>query len=223
MIKVISIDELTQLIHKHGLRQYLVDLITTLKADFLRWQEFDKIPRPAFHVPDGVIELMPIADKELFAYKYVNGHPKNPLKNKQTIVATGQLSKVSDGQPVLISEMTVLTALRTAATSALATDYLARKDAKTLALIGTGAQSDFQALAAAIVRDIKTIRYHDIDHGAMRRFEKNMQAYDFELVPCQSNEEAVKDADIITVCTACKAHAVVIENSWIKPGVHLMA
>lgn len=221
MIKVISVDELTQLIHKHGLRRYLVDLMAMLKADFLRWQEFDKIPRPAFHVPDGVIELMPIADKELFAYKYVNGHPKNPLQNKQTIVATGQLSQVSDGQPVLISEMTVLTALRTAATSALATDYLARKDAKTLALIGTGAQSDFQALAAAIVRDIKTIRYHDIDHEAMHRFEKNMQAYDFELVPCQSNEEAVKEADIITVCTACKAHAVVIKGSWIKPGVHI--
>lgn len=221
MIKVISVEKLAELIHKHGLRQYLVDLMTTLKGDFLRWQEFDKIPRPAFHVPDGVIELMPTADKELFAYKYVNGHPKNPLQNKQTIVATGQLSKVSDGHPLLISEMTVLTGLRTAATSALATDYLARKDANTLALIGTGAQSDFQALAAAIVRDIKTIRYHDIDPQAMRRFEKNMQAYDFELIPCASNEEAVKGADIITVCTACKAHAVVIENSWIKEGVHI--
>ena len=216
-----SVDKLVELIHKHGLRQYLVDLMAMLKGDFSRWQEFDKIPRPAFHVPDGVIELMPTADKELFAYKYVNGHPKNPLQNKQTIIATGQLSKVSDGHPLLISEMTVLTGLRTAATSALATEYLARKDAKTLALIGTGSQSDFQALAIAIVRDIKTIRYHDIDSQAMRRFEKNMQAYDFDLIPCNSNEEAVKGADIITVCTACKAHAVVIENSWITPGVHI--
>lgn len=42
MIKVISVEKLAELIHKHGLRQYLVDLITTLKGDFLRWQEFEK-------------------------------------------------------------------------------------------------------------------------------------------------------------------------------------
>ena len=221
MIHVISVENLSALIHRHTLKQFLLDLIKIMKADFARWNEFDKIPRPAFHVPDGVIELMPIADKQLFAYKYVNGHPKNPLDNKQTIVATGQLSKIADGHPLLISEMTVLTALRTAATSALATDLLARKNAQTLALIGTGAQSDFQALATALVRDIKTIRYHDIDKNAMHRFEKNMAAYDFELVPCQSNQAAVKGADIITVCTACKAHATVIENCWIHPGVHI--
>ena len=221
MINVISVDKLAELIEKHTLSQFLLDLIKSLRSDFVRWQEFDKIPRPAFHVPDGVIELMPTADKTLFAYKYVNGHPKNPLQNKQTIIATGQLSKVSDGHPLLISEMTVLTALRTAATSALATDLLARKDAQTLALIGTGAQSDFQALATKLVREIKTIRFHDIDPDAMKRFERNMSAYDFELIPCSSNEEAVKGADIITVCTACKAHAVVIKDQWIKPGVHI--
>nr|WP_208123291.1 ornithine cyclodeaminase [Facilibium subflavum] len=220
-MNVISVENLAEIVHKHTLKQFFLDLIAALKEDFVRWDQFDKIPRPAFHVPDGVIELMPTADKELFAYKYVNGHPKNPLQNKQTIIATGQLSKVSDGHPLLISEMTVLTGLRTAATSALATDYLARKDAKTLALIGTGAQSDFQALATALVRDIKTIRYHDIDPKAMHRFEKNMKAYDFELIACDSNEEAVKGADIITVCTACKAHAEVIKDDWIKPGVHI--
>ena len=164
---------------------------------------------------------MPTADKEFFSYKYVNGHPKNPLQNKQTIVATGQLSSVADGHPLLISEMTLLTALRTAATSALATDLLARKNATTLALIGTGAQSDFQALGAHSVRDIKTIRFHDIDTVAMQRFTKNMQLYNFELIPCASNEEAVKGADIVTVCTACKDHVDVIMDSWIKSGVHI--
>lgn len=223
MVKIISVEHISALIKRHTLAQYFIDLIAMLKNDFLRWQEFDKIPRPAFHVPDGVIELMPVADKELFAYKYVNGHPKNPRQNKQTVVATGQLSKISDGYPLLISEMTVLTALRTAATSALASDYLANKNASSLALVGTGAQSDFQVLATAIVRDIKTIRYYDIDAQAMRRFEKNMQAYDFELVPCSSSQEAVQSADIVTVCTACKAHAVVIENDWIDLGVHINA
>jgi ornithine cyclodeaminase len=196
-------------------------MITQLKEDFIRWEEFDKIPRPAFHVKDGVIELMPTADKTNFGFKYVNGHPKNPFENKQTVVATGQLSKTYDGYPLLLSEMTVLTGIRTAATSALATDLLARKNSETLALIGTGAQSDFQLLATKLVRDIKTVRYHDIDPAAMDRFEKNMKAYDFELIRCESNEEAVKGADIITVCTACKAQVTVIENSWVKEGVHI--
>ncbi|MFZ9034658.1 MAG: ornithine cyclodeaminase [Francisellaceae bacterium] len=221
MINVMSVKDLVKLIHKHGIESYLLDLMKVLKRDFARWNEFNKIPRPAFHVPGGVIELMPIADHEYFAYKYVNGHPNNPLKNKQTIIATGQLSRVDDGHPLLISEMTVLTALRTAATSAIATDLLARDDAQTLALIGTGAQSDFQAIATALVRNIKTIRFHDIDAKAMERFARNMSAFDVELVPCASNEEAVKGADIITVCTACKAHAEVIKNNWIKPGVHI--
>jgi len=221
MINIISVDDLTKLIHKHTFDKFLLDLIATLKQDFIRWEEFDKIPRPAFHVPGGVIELMPIADKELFSYKYVNGHPNNPLQNKQTIVATGQLSKISDGHPLFLSEMTVLTALRTAATSALATDLLARKDATTLALIGTGAQSDFQALGTRLVRKIKTIRFHDTDPLAMQRFEKNMRNYGFELIPCSNNEEAVSHADIVTVCTACKQHVNVIMDSWIKPGVHI--
>ncbi len=221
MVNVLSVEKLAELIHAHGLKGFLLDLMQQLKNDFIRWDEFDKIPRPAFHVADGVIELMPTADKEFFAFKYVNGHPKNPLQNKQTVIATGQLSRVDNGYPLLMSEMTLLTALRTAATSAIAIDYLARKNAQTLALIGTGAQSDFQAIATALVRDIKTIRYHDIDPAAMKRFEKNMQAYDFNLVACASNEEAVKNADIITVCTACKAHATVIENSWVQAGVHI--
>ncbi len=221
MIKVISVEKLTELLERHSLDQFLLDLIQQLKHDFLRWEEFDKMPRPAFHVPDGVIELMPIADKTLFSYKYVNGHPKNPLQNKPTIVATGQLSSVADGYPLLISEMTLLTALRTAATSALATDLLARQNATTLALIGTGAQSDFQALGTGLVRDIKTIRFHDTDPKAMQRFMHNMRAYNFELIACKSNEEAVREADIVTVCTACKQHVDVIMDEWIKPGVHI--
>ena len=222
MVNVLPVEALAQLVQKHGISRYLQELMETLRGDFARWHEFNKMPRPAFHVPDGVIELMPTADSEYFAYKYVNGHPRNPLEsNKQTVVATGQLATVSDGYPVLVSEMTTLTALRTAATAALATDLLARQKAETLALIGTGAQSDFQALATALVRDIKTIRYHDTDPAAMARFYDNMKGRGFTLVPCHSNEEAVQDADIVTVCTACKKHVDVIKESWIKPGVHI--
>ena len=221
MIRILTVEDVAALIAKHSLDQVLLDLIQMLKADFSRWNEFNKIPRPAFHVPGGVIELMPIADNEYFGYKYVNGHPQNPESGKQTVVATGQLSKVKDGYPLLMTEMTVLTALRTAATSALATDLLARKDAKTIALIGTGAQSDFQTLAHKLVRDIETVRYYDIDPDAMTRYQKNMAPYGLELIACNNAEEAVDGADIVIICTACKNHVDVIMDAWIKPGVHI--
>lgn len=221
MVNVASVDDVVKLLKVHGLDNYLRDLMQRLKGDFSRWQEFDKIPRPAFHVPGGVIELMPVADKQHFSYKYVNGHPQNPEVGKQTVVATGQLSRIDNGYPLFISEMTLLTALRTAATAALASDYLARKDAQTLAMIGTGSQSDFQVLAHRLVRDIKTVRYYDTDPNAMQRFARNMQAYDIELIACDSNQQAVEGADIICVCTACKQHVDVILDAWIKPGVHI--
>ncbi|MEM9243779.1 MAG: ornithine cyclodeaminase [Pseudomonadota bacterium] len=220
-MNLLSPEELAKLVKRHGFDRYILDLIDVLKEDFSRWNEFDKIPRLAFHVPDGVIELMPIADKKLFSFKYVNGHPKNPLFNKSTVVATGQLSRIEDGFPLMFSGMTIPTALRTAATSALASDLLARKDARTIALIGTGAQSEFQVLAHKVIRDIKTVRYYDIDAKAMNKFANNMRSSDLELIACDSNEEAVKGSDIIIVCTACKQHVDVILNDWVRPGMHI--
>lgn len=221
MIRVLSVEHVAKIVNMHGLDNVLKDTIQQLKLDFANWAEFDKIPRPAFHVKDGVIELMPTADKTNFAFKYVNGHPKNPESGKQTVVGTGQLSRVEDGYPLLMSEMTLLTGIRTAATSALATSFLARENSTTLALIGTGAQSDFQLLAAKLVREITTVRYFDIDPEAMDRFERNMSDKGFEMVRCSSAKEAVQGADIITVCTACKAHVDVLENSWIMDSVHI--
>lgn len=221
MVTILSVEALVQIIKRHGLNAFFMDLMQTLKEDFSRWQSFNKMPRPAFHVPDGVIELMPVADDCFFSFKYVNGHPKNPLTNKQTVVATGQLSRVEDGYPLLISEMTTLTAFRTAATAAIASDLLAREDASVLALIGTGAQSDFQVLAHLLVRDIKEVRYFDTDPKAMDRFENNMKEYDIKLTRAKDHQEAVLGADIITVCTACKKHGNVIKDKWIKEGVHI--
>jgi ornithine cyclodeaminase len=220
-MRVLTVPDVVKIINKHGISKILLDLMAAMRQDFCRWDEFNKMPRPAFHVPGGVIELMPIADNDYFAFKYVNGHPQNPELNKQTVVATGQLSAIKDGYPILGSEMTVLTALRTAAAAAIATSVLARKNANTIAMIGTGAQSEFQIYAHTLVRDIKTVRYHDIDSKAMDKFAKNMQHLDLEFVRCPSNAEAVRDADIVIVCTACKNHVDVIYDAWIKPGVHI--
>jgi len=220
-MKILSTESISTLVQKHGIENYLKDLMGKLKYDFSRWKEFNKIPRPAMHVEGGVLELMPICDNEYYTYKYVNCHPKNPESGLMTVVATGQLSRIDTGYPILFSEMTLLTALRTAATTALATDLMARKNSHVLAIIGTGAQSEFLVRAISLVRNITEVRYFDIDSFAMDKFEKNLSGSKFKLVFCKSAEEAVEGADIITTCTACKAQVDVIKNDWVKDGVHI--
>ncbi|WP_150466595.1 ornithine cyclodeaminase [Francisella sp. SYW-9] len=220
-MRILSVQDMAKIVEKHGFNNFIKDLVDYTKEDFVRWNEFDKSPRYAAHVPGGVLELMPTADNKLFTYKCVNGHPANPFDGKQTVVATGQLNEIKYGYPLLISEMTVLTALRTAAATVLATDYLARKDSKTMALIGTGAQSEFQTLAHKLIRPIDTVKYYDTDPEAMKKYANNMKDVDLKFVACDSAKEACQDADIIVVCTACKLHAVVIENDWVKEGVHI--
>ncbi|HBA45456.1 ornithine cyclodeaminase [Candidatus Nomurabacteria bacterium RIFCSPLOWO2_02_40_28] len=222
-MKIITEEILAELIKRHGFENYLKDLMQQLKNDFTRWQEFNKIPRPCMQVPNGVEELMPICDDKYFTFKYVNLHPKNPHLGLMTIVATGQLARIDTGYPLMFSEMTVQTALRTAATTALATDLMSRKNSHILAMVGTGAQSEFLVKGICLVREITEVRYFDIDSSAMDKFEKNMKGSRFKLVRCQDTEEAVRGADIITTCTACKAHVDVVKDKWVVSGVHINA
>lgn len=220
-MKILTEEDVVALLKTYGIKNYLTDLMGRLRSDFFRWDEFNKIPRPAMHVSNGVLELMPICDDAFYTFKYVNCHPKNPSNKLMTVVATGQLSSVETGYPLLFSEMTLLTALRTAATTAIATDLMARKDSHTLSIIGTGAQSEFLVTAIQLVRDIKEIRYYDIDPLAMDKFEENLKNSTAKLVQCSEAEEAVRDADIITTCTACRENVSVLKNDWIKPGMHI--
>ena len=174
-MKILTEEMLAELIKRHGFKRYLVGLMKELKNDFSRWQEFNKIPRPSMQVPGGVLELMPICDDKYYTFKYVNCHPKNPNTGLMTVVATGQLSRIDTGYQLMFSEMTLLTALRTSATTAIVTDIMSRKNSRVLAIIGTGAQSEFLVKAICLVRKIKEVRYFDIDSLAMDKFENNLK------------------------------------------------
>ncbi|MBA5819433.1 ornithine cyclodeaminase, partial [Escherichia coli] len=71
----------------------------------------------------------------------------NAARGMHTVMAFGALAEVDTGYPLLLAELTLTTALRTAATSVLAAQLLARPDSRKMALIGNGAQSEFQAIA----------------------------------------------------------------------------
>ncbi|MBQ4798761.1 ornithine cyclodeaminase [Pseudoalteromonas sp. MMG006] len=222
-VPFVSVQTMAKLINKVGIENVLLKLTQRLKHDFARWHEFDKSPRYAAHSPDGVIELMPVSDGKMFSCKYVNGHPKNTFKELQTVAAFGILSDVDSGYPVMISEMCLLTALRTAATSALVAQYLAPKNSTTLTLIGNGAQSEFQALAFKAVLGITHIRLYDIDKNASKKAFNNLSNCGLNVTICNSAKEAVQGAHIITTCTADKKNATILTSDMIPLGVHLNA
>ena len=191
MVPFVSVADMMRLVHAIGIETVLSDLAVYIEQDFLRWELFDKTPRIASHSPNGVIELMPTSDGEVYGFKYVNGHPKNTSEGLQTVTAFGLLADVSNGYPVLLSEMTILTALRTAAMSALAAKYLAPAGAKTMALIGNGAQCEFQALAFRTICGIQNLRFYDIDRGATEKAMRNLGQTGLHLTACDSPEDAV--------------------------------
>jgi ornithine cyclodeaminase len=116
-----------------------------------------------------VIELMPIADGAQFAFKYVNGHPATPDCGLPTVMAFGVLADVDTGAPRLLSELTLTTAIRTAAMSALAARRLARPGSRCMALIGNGAQSEFQALAFRDLVGMRELRLFDTDPARLAK------------------------------------------------------
>ena len=211
------------LVHALGIETVLTELASFIEADFKRWPEFDKTPRVASHSTDGVIELMPTADAENYGFKYVNGHPKNMKEGFQTVTAFGVLSSVANGYPILLTEMTLLTALRTAATSALVGKYLMPKGAKVMAMIGNGAQCEFQAKAFQAICGIDTVRLYDIDPVATAKAARNLAQSGLTIVPCTTGEEAIEGAQIITTCTADKQYATILTDNMVGPGVHINA
>jgi ornithine cyclodeaminase len=223
MVSFAGVQDVVGWLNSRGIERTLGELVDYVDADFRRWPAFDKAPRVASHSTEGVIELMPTSDGELYSFKYVNGHPSNPSIGLQTVTAFGVLADVATGYPLLLAEMTVLTALRTAATSALAARTLARPDSGTLALIGAGTQSEFQALAFRAVLGISKLRVFDTDPAAVEKFRRNLAPLGFDIVEAKDAAEAARGADIVTTCTADKTNATVLLADMVEPGMHINA
>ena len=217
----LSARDVAAIVAKMGLAQVLHRMADYIFADFLRWNDFDKCARVASHSAGGVIELMPISDATTYAFKYVNGHPKNTFVGLPTVMAFGVLADVDTGVPHLLSELTLTTALRTAAMSALAARSLARPESKCMALIGNGAQGEFQALAFHHLLGIEEIRLFDTDRAATAKLMRNLRHMPLRLIVCQSVAHAVRGSDIVTTVTADKTNATILTPGLIEPGMHI--
>lgn len=224
MTRFIDVADVQELVSSVGVQNFIATLAGYIRDDYLRWQEFDKSPRVANHVPGGVIELMPTSDHTLYGFKYVNGHPKNTAQDLLTVMAFGVLAEIDTGYPLLFSELTISTALRTAATSVFVAKLLARPQSTSMALIGNGAQSEFQTIAFASVLGIKEIRAYDIDPEATAKYIRNMEGMEgIRIVRAASAQEAVRGADIVTTVTADKNYATILTPDMVEPGMHINA
>ncbi|RZL91519.1 MAG: ornithine cyclodeaminase [Variovorax sp.] len=224
MTRFVDVPAMSRLVQDIGLTPFIGELADAIQEDFVRWPDFDKSARLASHSDIGVIELMPVSNATHYAFKYVNGHPSNTARGLYTVMAFGVLAEVETGYPVLLSELTLATALRTCATSLMAARVLARPDARRMALIGNGAQSEFQALAFHSHLGIEEIAVYDLDPRATDKLIRNLSAYSsLSIIRAGSTAEAVRGADIVTTVTADKAYATILTPEMIEPGMHINA
>ena len=226
MVNYIGTERLRALVARIGVGPFIEELAREIATDYRRWDEFEKSARHASHSPTGVIELMPTTDGRLYSFKYVNGHPKNTARGLLTVTAFGVLADVATGYPVLLSEMTFMTALRTAAVSALAATCMARASSRVMAVIGNGAQSEFQIIAFHRMAGIREVRLYDTDSEATAKLVRNLtrlQLPNLSMTRCNGTGEAVRGADIVTTVTADKCNATILTPQMIEPGMHLNA
>ncbi len=134
------------------------------------------------------------------------------------------LAEVESGFPLMLADLTLGTALRTAATSALAARAMARPDSAVMALIGNGAQAEFQALAFHAVLGVREVRAYDIDREATARLARNLAGIpELSIVPVETVHAALAGADIVSTVTADKTRATILTPDMVRPGMHLNA
>lgn len=204
MTHILNYQTIKLLVQKIGIETVFKQLIEEMTADYLNWDSFAHESRITAKSNNGVIELMPIYNQSHYAFKYVNGHPNNPQINLPAVCAFGCLADMSTGIPMLIADMTLLTAIRTAACSAMVYDKVRfNQGTINVAIIGTGAQSEFQITALNQLHPIKCCYYYDIDPEAMAKFNANLDNYPFNLKALDNPTEIPDSCDVIITATSC--------------------
>lgn len=212
-----------QIMHTYKMKDAIQDVEELLKAKVA-----EKIANPhrtviEFPQHEASALYMPSADlvEEVTAVKVVTIYPNNPANGKPTTQGVVLLSDAQNGEHVAMLNASYLTRLRTGALSGIATDYLARKNAKVLTIIGTGAMAFEQALGVLAVRDIERILLFNRNAEKAQKFGEKLRDFGvqipFEVVGDVSI--AVRQADII--CCATRSNEPVFNGEDLNPGTHI--
>jgi alanine dehydrogenase len=170
---------------------------------------------------NGDLRIMPSFSEvlKLAGTKIVNVHPENPKIGLKTVMAVVVLNEAKTGLPLALMDGTYLTGMRTGAASAVATSYLARKDAKTLGVIGAGYQAIFQIAAITKVRKIKEILVYDVFEKQVEKLAKILGREGIKIK--KAGLEETSKQDILATVTPAKEP--ILKREWLLPGTHINA
>lgn len=203
-----------------------IELMADALSSLARGEVFQPL-RTIIRPPEarGLLGLMPAyrtGDHGAFGMKAICVFPGNPAIGKDAHQGAVMLFSRETGEMIALMNASEITAIRTAAVSAVATRLLAREDANELAIIGAGVQARTHLAALDVVRSIKHARVacRNIEHA--HEIAREMQPrFSFPIEPVKTNEEAVRGADLIV--TATSSQEPVINKDWISPGAHVNA
>lgn len=230
--KILTSEDVQKIITCYGINVIMDQLIQEMKLGIAKF-DTSKIQVPArsgfnYNIPNiGLVEWMPLYEiGRNVTIKVVGYHPSNPSKyNLPTILSSILQYDSSTGHLVGIADGVLLTALRTGAASAIATEYLAKENSSTLGLIGCGAQSITQVHAISRHFELKNILYYDIDSQTSSSFKYRIEPLEIgaQMSKC-SIEEIVTSSDIICTATSIKTDAGPLFHG-LKPkeGIHFNA
>jgi ornithine cyclodeaminase len=169
--------------------------------------------------PVSTLLLMPAWSKAFTGLKTVVVKTDNAAKGLPTITASYLLIDNETGATVAIMDGTELTRRRTAAASALAADYLARKDAATMVMVGAGALGAHFIRAHRAMRPIKRVSIYNRSPGKAEALAKELAGDGIDVKATSELEPAVRDADIVSCATTSTAP--IVKGAWLKPGAHV--
>ena len=164
-----------------------------------------------------------LSEPPCFGTKLISLYPDNPAHGHSSHLGMMVVFERAFGRPTAIMDAGILTAIRTAAASAVATRALARKDARVLAIIGTGEQALFHVASIKAVRDITELRIAGRTPKRAAEFAKKIAGKypELKVVAALDAQEAVQGADVI--CTVTSSRETVLKGAWVSPGAHVNA
>jgi ornithine cyclodeaminase/alanine dehydrogenase-like protein (mu-crystallin family) len=177
--------------------------------------------RTAFEIADRTFfALMPALDREhaILGAKLVSVYPANFAKGMHTHLAAISLFDIETGELAAVMDGRYITEVRTAAASAVSVRYLAREDAKVLAILGSGVQARSHLDVLPLVRNFADIRAWSPTPDHLHRFVAEAGV---PIRAARTAEEAVRGADVVVLAT--NAVTPVIDGAWVAPGTHVIA
>jgi len=197
----------------------MADLIPAMEKALIDFST-GKVTQPVRQViavdpPGGFYGMMPALTPEGLGQKIVTFYPPNAEKDLPTHMATILLNDPQTGAPLAVMDGRLITEMRTAAVSAAATKLLAPKDAKMLAILGSGVQARSHVDALRLVREFEETRVWSPNKSHAESFAREIGAQ------AMSAEDAIRDADVIVTATSSKTP--VLHGTWLKSGCHVNA